>query len=234
MFVASGSGGPSVENGASHTRRTCFQLFASLNTRMFGHCLLCQFFWAGGWWLSTRKAARGTIVSPCGLFQRAPDCALSERRRQLLEHIFCAGGQCLRFGSRAQKMPRPYVLFKQVPFFARRVCITLAIFFLCVCFPRAKRLIQRAPRIRWLSCASERSVSKYLILIIGLRGALFASVRTWPPVEQHAHIRTLALSAVGARADVNVGSNTDLDADADVDADRCRWRRRCVCGRPPE
>ena len=119
-------------------RRICFQLVASLNTRMLGHCLLCQFFWAGGWWMSTRRAARGTIVSPCGLFQRAPCCALSERRRQLPEHIFCAGGQGLRIGSRAQKMPWPYVLFKQVPFFARRVCITLAIFFHLCMFPTRK------------------------------------------------------------------------------------------------
>ena len=71
-------------------------------------------------------------------FQRAPDCALSLRRRQLLEHIFCAGGQCLRIGSRAQKMPRPYVLFEEVPSFARRVCITLAIFFHLCMFPTRK------------------------------------------------------------------------------------------------
>ena len=169
MFVASGSGGPGVEVGAS---------------LMLGHCLLCQVFCTGGWWMSTRKAARGTIISPCGLFQRAPDCALSERRRQLLEHIFCAGGQCMRIGSRAQKMPWPHVLFKQVPFFARRECILLAIFFHLCMFPTRK--------------PSDSTCSSNSLALVCL-GAKCLQVShphhrssccsfNWPPVEYHAHM----------------------------------------------
>ena len=130
--------GPVLKSAPAERAGYVSSFFASLKTRMLGHCLLCQFFCAGSWWMSTRRAVRGTLISPWGLFQRALDCAQSERRRQLLEHIFCAGGQCLRFGSRAQKIPRPYVLFKQVPFFARRVCITLAIFFHVCMLPTRK------------------------------------------------------------------------------------------------
>ena len=121
----------------------------------------------------------------------------------------------MRIGSRAQKMPWPRVLFKQVPFFARRVCITLAIFFHLCMFPTRK--------------PSDSTCSSNSLALVCL-GAKCLQVShphdrssccsfNWPPVEQHAHIRTSALSAVGARADVYVGFNTDLDPDVDGDGD---------------